>query len=174
VTGAGRPIDFIPFAPEYRASGVLYVSSLPSPYGIGDLGPAALATVDRLHAAGQGWWQALPLGPTGYGNSPYQCLSSFAGNGLLISPNCLFEEGLLRAGDCDEGSSFPALIHNHFSARQGVEADHMNMLCMGGRTLGPAVAWNLVQTFLAAESSQAERHLRRLGKVSSVEGTPNG
>ena len=59
-----------------------------------------------------------------------------------------------------------ALIHDHFSARQGVEDDHMNILCMGGRTVGPAVAWDLVQTFLAAEYSQAERHLRRLGKVA--------
>ena len=62
-----------------------------------------------------------------------------------------------------------ALIHDHFSARQGVEDDHMNVLCMGGRTVGPAVAWDLVQTFLAANFSQAERHLRRLGKVDSVE-----
>ncbi len=62
-----------------------------------------------------------------------------------------------------------ALIHDHFSARQGVEDDHMNVLCMGGRTVGPAVAWDLVQTFLAAEFSQAPRHLRRLGKVASLE-----
>jgi ribose 5-phosphate isomerase B len=62
-----------------------------------------------------------------------------------------------------------ALIHDHFSAKQGVEDDHMNILCMGGRTVGPAVAWDLVQTFLAAGYSQAERHLRRLGKVASVE-----
>ena len=62
-----------------------------------------------------------------------------------------------------------ALIHDHFSARQGVEDDHMNVLCMGGRTVGPAVAWDLVQTFLAAEFSEASRHLRRLGKVASVE-----
>ena len=62
-----------------------------------------------------------------------------------------------------------ALIHDHFSARQGVEDDHMNVLCMGGRTVGPAVAWDLVQTFLTAEYSKAERHLRRLGKVASLE-----
>ena len=62
-----------------------------------------------------------------------------------------------------------ALIHDHFSARQGVEDDHMNILCMGGRILGVAVAWDLVQTFLAAEFSQAERHLRRLNKVASLE-----
>jgi ribose 5-phosphate isomerase B len=62
-----------------------------------------------------------------------------------------------------------ALIQDHFSARQGVEDDHVNILCLGGRTMGPAVAWDLVQTFLAAECSQAERHLRRLGKVASLE-----
>ena len=62
-----------------------------------------------------------------------------------------------------------ALIHDHFSARQGVEDDHMNMLCMGGRTVGPAVAWDLVETFLAAEYSRAERHLRRLGKVAALD-----
>jgi len=62
-----------------------------------------------------------------------------------------------------------ALIHDHFSARQGVEDDHMNILCMGGRTVGPAVAWDLVRTFLAAEFSQADRHLRRLGKVAAQE-----
>ena len=62
-----------------------------------------------------------------------------------------------------------ALIHDHFSARQGVEDDHMNIFCMGGRTVGPAVAWDLVETFLAAEFSRAERHLRRLGKVASLE-----
>jgi len=62
-----------------------------------------------------------------------------------------------------------ALIHHHFSARQGVEDDHMNVLCVGGRTVGPAVAWELIATFLAAEFSQAERHLRRLKKVASLE-----
>ena len=62
-----------------------------------------------------------------------------------------------------------ALIHDHFSARQGVEDDHMNILCMGGRTIGPEVAWDLVQTYLAAEYSKAERHLRRLGKIADLE-----
>jgi ribose 5-phosphate isomerase B len=61
------------------------------------------------------------------------------------------------------------LIEDHFSAKQGVEDDHMNVLCLGGRTLGPAVAWDLVETFLAAEFSQAERHIRRLGKVAALE-----
>jgi 4-alpha-glucanotransferase len=95
-----------PFPAEYRACGVLvHVTSLPSRYGIGDLGPSARAWIDRLSEAGQSWWQALPLGPTGYGNSPYQPLSSFAANELLISPDDLIEDGLLRTSDC-EGQSF--------------------------------------------------------------------
>ncbi len=61
------------------------------------------------------------------------------------------------------------LIHDHFSAGQGVEDDHMNILCMGGRTVGPSVAWDLVRTFLSARYSQADRHLRRLGKVATLE-----
>src|ERR1700681_572122 len=91
-----------PFPPEYRAAGLLlHVTSLPSPYGIGDLGPSAFSWIDRLRDAGQQYWQALPLGPTGYGNSPYQSLSSFAGNVLLISPAALISDGLLHASDCD-------------------------------------------------------------------------
>src|SRR3989442_2620176 len=65
-----------------------------------------------------------------------------------------------------------ALIHDHFSARQGVEDDHMNIICMGARTVGPSVAWELLQTFLAAEYSQAPRHLRRLRKVALLELQP--
>ena len=62
-----------------------------------------------------------------------------------------------------------AVIHDHFSARQGVEDDHMNILCMGGRTVGAAVAWDLVRAFLNARFSDAERHLRRLSKIASLE-----
>jgi len=96
--------EFAPlFSPNYRGSGILlHVTSLPSSYGMGDLGPSAFAWIDRLHDAGQGWWQALPLGPTGYGNSPYQSLSSFAGNDLLISPESLIADGLLRASDFEK------------------------------------------------------------------------
>jgi 4-alpha-glucanotransferase len=99
-----------PFPQDYRASGLLlHVTSLPSPYGVGDIGPAALSWIERLREAGQGWWQALPLGPTGYANSPYQSLSSFAGNELLISPDWLIEDELLRPTDCGH-QSFPANV----------------------------------------------------------------
>ena len=101
MTDNSQRLSVPPFPSGYRASGVLlHVTSLPSPYGIGDVGPAALRWIDLLHEAGQSWWQSLPLGPTGYGNSPYQSLSSFAGNGILISPDWLIEDGLLRSSDC--------------------------------------------------------------------------
>ena len=104
---SGESVSRVPFPPDYRGSGIpLHVTSLPSPYGIGDLGPAAISWIDRLQEAGQTWWQALPLGPTGYGNSPYQPLSSFAGNGLVISPEWLIEDGLLATSNC-EHPSFP-------------------------------------------------------------------
>jgi 4-alpha-glucanotransferase len=110
MNGDSRRAALPPFPPDYRASGILlHVSSLPSRYGIGDLGPSALAWVNCLREAGQSWWQALPLGPTGYGNSPYQALSSFAGNELLISPEGLIEDGLLRSSDC-EAASFTASV----------------------------------------------------------------
>ncbi len=80
----------------YRASGILlHVTSLPSQFGIGDLGPQALRWIDALAGAGQSWWQMLPLGPTGLGNSPYDPLSTFAGNLQLISPERLIEDKLL-------------------------------------------------------------------------------
>ena len=79
-----------------RSSGVLlHISSLPSPYGIGTLGREAYAFVDFLHRAGQRYWQILPVGPTGYGDSPYQSFSSFAGNPYFIDPDTLRREKLL-------------------------------------------------------------------------------
>ena len=103
----GPSVTLPPFPPEYRASGLLlHITSLPSPHGIGDLGSSAFSWVDRLHDSGQKWWQALPLGPTGYGNSPYQPMSSFAGNAMLISPGSLALDGLLAVKDCD--AQFPS------------------------------------------------------------------
>lgn len=91
-----------------RSSGVLLsATSLPSPYGIGDLGPSAFAWVDALARARQAWWQVLPLGYTGYGDSPYQCFSAYAGNPLLISPELLIQEGLLEPSDVAD-ADFPA------------------------------------------------------------------
>jgi 4-alpha-glucanotransferase len=90
-----------------RSAGVLlHVTSLPSDYGIGDLGPEAHQWIDLLARSGQRWWQILPLGPVGFGGSPYSASSSFALNPLLLSPDLLLQDGLLRPGDLD-GTSLP-------------------------------------------------------------------
>ena len=91
-----------------RASGILlHPTSLPSPFGIGDLGVEAYRFVDWLVAAGQTYWQVLPLSPTGYGDSPYAGLSAFAGNPLLINLERLVESGWLTPADLAEIPTFP-------------------------------------------------------------------
>lgn len=91
-----------------RASGILlHPTSLPSRFGIGDLGKEAYQFADFLASTGQHLWQVLPLGPTGYGNSPYQCLSVFAGNPLLISLEKLVEDKLLEPADLEDIPPFP-------------------------------------------------------------------
>lgn len=86
-----------------RSSGILmHISSLPSPYGIGTFGRAAYEFVDFLEAAGQGFWQILPINPTSYGDSPYQSPSAFAGNPYFIDLDLLRDEGLLEWGDFED------------------------------------------------------------------------
>ncbi len=86
-----------------RASGILlHPTSLPGPYGIGEIGPQAYAWVDWLAEAGCGLWQILPLGPTSYGDSPYQCFSAFAGNPYLVSCAALLDQGLLSETDLED------------------------------------------------------------------------
>ncbi|WP_026477537.1 4-alpha-glucanotransferase [Alkaliphilus transvaalensis] len=90
-----------------RSGGILlHPTSLPSKYGIGDLGKDAYNFIDFLYQAKQKLWQILPLNPTGYGESPYQCFSAFAGNPMLISIDLLMEEGLLTEGDIEEMPNF--------------------------------------------------------------------
>ncbi len=92
-----------------RSSGVLlHVTSLPGKFGIGDFGPSAFDFVDRLSDCSVHYWQMLPLGPTGYGNSPYAARSTFAGNELLISPELLYGDGLLSGSELAEHPCFPA------------------------------------------------------------------
>src|SRR3974377_2158876 len=101
-----------------RSSGIiLHPTSLPGPYGIGELGPEAHRFADFLRDSGQRIWQVLPLGPTGYGDSPYQCFSAFAGNPLLISLQELIEDRLLTKEDAgsrhpfgSERADFPEVI----------------------------------------------------------------
>ena len=92
-----------------RAGGILlHPTSLPGRYGIGDLGPQAYRFVDWLASTGCKLWQILPLGPTGYGDSPYQCFSAFAGNPYLISFDALIEDGLLTQNDLAAMPEFSA------------------------------------------------------------------
>ncbi len=123
-----------------RSSGILlHPTSLPGPYGIGDLGAEACAFVDWLAEHGQSIWQVLPLGPTSYGDSPYQTLSAFAGNASLISLDELAEAGLLSKDDLADAPPFPrgrvdygrvipyhneklALAHANFEARAQLES----------------------------------------------------
>ncbi|MBI6545620.1 MAG: 4-alpha-glucanotransferase [Cyanobacteria bacterium NC_groundwater_1444_Ag_S-0.65um_54_12] len=105
-----------------RASGLLFhPTALPGPYGIGDIGPPAHSFVDFLAASSQRLWQVLPLGPTGYGDSPYQCLSAFAGNPLLLSPELLFEAGLLPEAALDD---YPALANDAVAYEQVIPAKY--------------------------------------------------
>ena len=92
-----------------RSAGVLlHPTSLPGPDGVGDLGPQAYRWIDWLAATGCTLWQVLPLGPTGYGDSPYQCFSAFAGNPFLVSPELLVQDGLLTPADLADRPEFPA------------------------------------------------------------------
>ena len=104
-----------------RASGILmHITSLPGPYGVGTMGEPAFRFVDFLKKAGQQYWQILPLTPTGYGNSPYQSCSTFAGNPYLIDLSALIEQGLLLRqeveavswGTCETKTDFGALYEN--------------------------------------------------------------
>jgi len=105
-----------------RKSGVLlHPTSLPGPDGIGDLGPECFRWIDFLHDSNCKLWQILPLGPTGFGDSPYQCFSAFAGNPYLISPALLLDQNLLRREDLLDRPEFPL--------------DHIDF--------GPAIEWKL-------------------------------
>ena len=92
-----------------RSSGILmHITSLPGPYGVGTMGKEAYRFVDFLEEAGQSYWQILPLTPTGYGDSPYQSCSTYAGNHYLIDLDMLVEQGLLRTEEitgCNWGAN---------------------------------------------------------------------
>jgi 4-alpha-glucanotransferase len=123
-----------------RSSGLLlHPTSLPGPFACGDLGPAADTFVDFLAAAGQTLWQVLPLGPTGFGDSPYQCFSAFAGNPLLVSPERLVEDGLLSRHDL-----------SRLPVRRDSAVDY------GAATAGAAMLANLLAERLPAHALHGE------------------
>jgi 4-alpha-glucanotransferase len=125
-----------------RSAGViLHPTSLPGPDGIGDLGPEAYRWIDFLASTGCSYWQVLPLGPTGYGDSPYQCFSAFAGNPYLISPAVLYDQGLLTRKDLAERPDF--------------ETDRVDY--------GPAIKWKL------SILDKAFEHFKELNKPELIE-----
>jgi len=128
-----------------RASGIImHISSLPSPYGIGTMGKEAFRFVDFLHRAGQKYWQVLPIGPTGCGDSPYQSFSAFAGNPYFIDLDILIEKGLLTKEEvrsvhwCDSDDKvyygtiyenrWPVLRKAYHSFKKSVPADYSKFL----------------------------------------------
>ena len=159
------------------SSGVLlHPTSLPGRFGIGIFGASAFEFVDRLAAAGQRLWQVLPLGPTGYGNSPYQCFSAFAGNPLLIGLDALIEQGWLTAAEAhgqavfaDGDIDFPAVIAhrqalwlralNRFeAAAPAALRDRFDRFC--DRNAGWLDAFAL---FMAVEAAPRSEGLDKLG-----------
>ena len=136
-----------------RASGILlHPSSLPGKYGIGDIGPEALRWVDFLAGSGCKIWQILPLGPTGYGDSPYQCFSAFAGNPYLVSPALLLEDDLLSAADLSDRPDFPP--------------DHVDY--------GPVIQWKITLLdrafahFQESASTELKRELEVIRQICVV------
>src|ERR1035437_6555656 len=108
--------------PVPRQSGVLlHPTSLPGPWGLGEIGPQAEAFLRDLSAMRQQFWQVLPLGPTGYGDSPYQSFSSFAGNHLLISFDRLVEDGVLVRSELE---TFPSLPRDRVDFGAAIPARH--------------------------------------------------
>src|ERR1700704_4332286 len=106
-----------------RSSGILlHPSSLPGPFGIGDLGGEYYLYTDVLVSSGQSLWQMLPLGPTGYGDSPYAGYSAFAGNTLLISPEQLVVEGLLTKRDLAGIEPLPEGVVDFTQVHEGKDA----------------------------------------------------
>ena len=118
-----------------RAGILLHPTSLPGPFGIGDLGPQARAWLDFLADAGQTLWQILPLSPTGFGDSPYQSYSDFAGNASLISPEGMAAEGLLSPADLEDHPVFPegaADFNGTFSCKSRLFGKAYRRLLSGG------------------------------------------
>ncbi|NTW01460.1 MAG: 4-alpha-glucanotransferase, partial [Oscillochloris sp.] len=138
-----------------RSSGILlHPTSLPGPWGIGDLGAAAYRFVDFLAAAGQRLWQVLPLGPTGYGDSPYQCFSAFAGNPLLVSLDDLIDRGLLNQAEVETAAAATGNLGiDHVDYGRVIEFK-FNLLRASYEHLHDGVALGLANEFTAFCSEQ--------------------
>jgi 4-alpha-glucanotransferase len=135
-----------------RSSGILlHPTSLPSPYGIGDLGDHAYEFIDFLQRTKQTYWQILPLGPTGYGNSPYLCYSAIAGNPLLISPERLVADGWLQMADLQKLPDFPSLLVD-FDQVIEAKIELLDLACYNFRYHGAAEDQQDFQKFIQDQS----------------------
>ena len=142
---------------QQRASGILlHISSLPSPYGIGDLGGEAYRFVEFLQKAGQTYWQILPTNPTSYGDSPYQALSTFAGNPYFINVEELAGEGLLLWEELQQDwGENPAMVDfaiqfekkTAFSARLMTVLRNMNLQIMPISAKRSGIGWRITVCF---------------------------
>jgi 4-alpha-glucanotransferase len=136
-----------------RSSGIiLHPTSLPGPYGIGDLGPEAFRWVDLLKELDCSLWQVLPLGPTGYGDSPYQCFSAFAGNPYLVSPSLLVEDNLLSAADLLNRPRFPD-DHVDYGPVIGWKLHILDLAWIRFKNLAPPKLKQEFAVFLAAQAA---------------------
>jgi 4-alpha-glucanotransferase len=143
-----------------RSSGILlHPTSLPGPSGIGDLGASAYAFADFLAAARQQLWQVLPLGPTGYGDSPYQCFSAFAGNPLLISLEKLVEEEVLSAADLAEYPTFGESEVDYGSVIR-FKLPLLRKACENFRKCGRTSDWNQFHAFCRQNISWLDDYAR--------------
>lgn len=154
-----------------RAGGILlHPTSLPGAHGIGDLGPDALEWVDWLAGAGCRLWQILPLGPTGFANSPYQSLSSFAGNPLLLSLSRLQEHGLIDRDALQPLTSLPGDAVDYDSLIEHKDA-LLARAAVAART-GPAEERRAFEAFVAAEREWLEDTTLFLALLRSRKGRP--
>lgn len=155
-----------------RAGGILlHPTSLPSPHGIGDLGPDAHRWVEWLAAAGCRLWQVLPLGPTGFANSPYQSLSSFAGNPLLISLTDLQERGLLSAGDVAPLAALSDRVVD-FDRLIPIKGTLLAKAAAAAAARPPADERRAFEAFIEAERAWLDEAVLFLALVRRFEGRP--
>jgi len=170
-----------------RSSGILlHPTSLPGPDGIGDLGPEAFAWINFLAEAGFTYWQVLPLGPTGYGDSPYQCFSAFAGNPYLISPTLLLEDNLLVPADLSDRPSFSpqsiqfgeviswklTLLDKKFQLEQFEWLDDFAMF-MALKESNGGESWNHWSAPLRQRKPTALAAFRKDNQIRPLKGYPN-
>lgn len=160
-----------------RASGVLMpVFSLPSKYGIGCFSKEAYKFVDQLKKAGQSYWQILPLGPTGYGDSPYQSFSTYAGNPYFIDLKTLVKEGLLTKKECKEVRckeqkkiDYEKIYQNRFKILKRHTDDFRKMISTKNFSKKMHSGWKIIACIWQLKTPMREK-LERMGRAFKEKG----